>query len=190
MGYVLKINGVSHRVTFRGNEKIYDPPLPETDGRFQDMLDSQSPPGCMTDDVFLSGIGSLEDQIPDERQRNELIKAARKRGYNPKPTDFYNSALADGRGDPAAFLNHGQGLGHVKRVAEERGIEVESGGGSSISKAREPEVDPYEKPRHKLNPKIVKRIARERASKDPEGTAKMHPRDLIDDIVHKHGKQD
>lgn len=150
----------------------------------QQMLEHQSPPRIMTDDVFLSGVGTLDQQIKDPHHLNHIISNAKKNGYTPKPTDYYVASLAKFPGDPAAFLNHGEARGKARKVLEQRG---ESAEGAVNVKGREPESDPHE-PIHKLNPKIVDRIAKRKIRENPD-LAKLDKRDLAADIVAKHGKQ-
>lgn len=188
--YNLKINGKKHRVLDDGGTKVYDPPLPEpvSTAKFDEMCATRTPPGALTDDVFLSGIGTLDQQIKNKRQLDEIVKAARKRGYNPRPTDFYNPNLANGIGDPAAFLNHGKGLSHIKRVAEARGASCETETGRVLAVAREPESDPHV-PKVKLAPKIVERIRRRKIKENPD-LARKDQNEIRAEIVQQHGSAD
>lgn len=150
---------------------------------FQRMLDNQQPPRIMTDDVFLSGIGTLDQQIPNDAARDYICRTAKQHGYTPKHTDYYMPSMARFAGDPEAFFNHGQGRGRAQDIVEQRGASAE---GAISSKGREPEEDPHENPVHKLNPKIVKRIADQKIKENPD-LARMDKRDLASEIVAQHG---
>lgn len=149
---------------------------------FSDML--QSPPGVKTDDTFLAGVGNLDQQIKDPAQLEHIVRQARKHGYNPKHTDFYNEALASFAGDPKAFLNHGQAKGHLKKTLEERGYRQDRDG--DVSVVAGPLDDPYVNPEHRLHPKIVKRIKRQKIKDNPD-LAHVDQRELEADIVANHG---
>lgn len=102
--------------------------------RMAEMLALRQCPGIVTD---TNGYGHSRQTLAkrfenDPRGLAALRAAARRRGYDPKPTDAYNETLADGLGDPEAFITNGEGEGHVKRVAEKRGL------------YRQPEKDPFE----------------------------------------------
>lgn len=190
--YNLKINGVKHRVLKDDDgATVYDPPLTDTeqcdDDRLQDMLSSRTAPGGMTDDVFLAGFGTLDQQIKNPIHLAHIVKEARKQGYNPRPTDVYSPALARRIGDKAAFLNHGQGLGHAKKVAEERGHALEFDGPIASVKARELESEP--KPKQRLHPRIVERLRRRKIRQNPE-LARANQNELRHEIVEKHGAKE
>lgn len=129
MSYILKINGVDHKVSFVGGEKVYDPPLGrdfvrETNRRFRDMVESKRPPNSNTDKEFFSDRGTLADQFADDPESlNDVVSAARKKGYNPHYQDVYMEPLADEPGDPSAFITPSGGRSQVKRVCEEKGLE-------------------------------------------------------------------
>jgi hypothetical protein len=147
-------------------------------------------PGIVTDDILLSGAPTISEMYSqDPQQTDKICKEAMKRGYKPKGTDFYNSAIADSTGDPAAFLNHGQCGGHVKKVLESRGYKVTRGGCETESmfnvEAREPELDPHTTPVHKLNPKIARRIKKQKMKSDP-GLAFKDQREVNANIVAEH----
>jgi len=154
------------------------------DSRFAEMLALRKPPRILTDDVALSGmktISRMYDEQPDLTER--LCRIAEAKGYRPKPTDVYMPSIAACEGDVAAFVNHGQGRGHIKKVLESRG---QSGDGMVKVSKREPESDPYEKPIHQLNPKIVNRIRKQRLKQNPE-LGQMNTRDVQQQIIQDHG---
>jgi hypothetical protein len=152
---------------------------------FKQMLEEQKFPGISTDDTFLSGIPTLDKQFAHPKHHEAVVKAAKRQGYTPKPTDYYVPALAQRVGDPRAFLNHGHAKGAARKYAEELGVAAE---GAITTKAREPEKDPYENPKHRLAPRIVDRIARQKIKENPD-LARINKQDLRDEIISKHGKQ-
>ena len=153
--------------------------------RMAEMLALQQAPRCMTDDVFLGGVGTLEKQLPNAQHREIVMKNAMKHGYKPKVTDYYLASVARFPGDPEAFVNHGQGLWYAKKLLERRGNGAE---GAVTLQTREPEEDPYENPVHRLNPKIVKRKMKQIVEANP-ALALKDKRELTEAIVDKHGKK-
>lgn len=134
--------------------------------RMAEMLALQSPPRCMTDDVMMQGIGTLDQQFGgNDRHLNDVTKCAIHHGYKPKTSDYYMASLARFPGDPEAFVNHGQGRGHIKQLLEKRGW---AGDGLVKVDARGPEDDPFEQRKHKLNPKIVERIRKQKIRENPD----------------------
>jgi len=107
----------------------------------------QAPRTSGTDTTFFSGIGSLEQQFgSDPEGRSQLaayVNNARKHGYNPNPNDYYVGAIADFPGDPKAFVGAKDGLSHVRKVLEDKGMGTLDGSAIKV-KARGPESDPYE----------------------------------------------
>lgn len=148
-----------------------------------DMLSSQQAPRVMTDDVYLAGVGSLEQQIPEKDHLELVTKTAMAHGYKPKASDYYRPDLAEFPGDPKAFLNHGQGLGHLKKTLAERGMHMDRDGDVHC---QEPHRDPYEKPKLKLHPKLVRKIKKDRVKDNPD-LARADQRELVEDIVATHG---
>lgn len=144
----------------------------------------QAPRG-MTDDVFLAGRGTLDNQIRDKRALEKVVSEAKRRGYKPKPTDYYDPGVARFPGDPEAFFNHGSGRGKLKRVFERRGVESDGTVNAVSTKRREPLVDP-KKPVHKLHPRLVKRHLKEAIKANPDLKRKDQA-ELRHEIVQKHG---
>lgn len=187
--WIEKHHGAAYRVLQDDNgQRVYDPPLPpaivaQSERRGREMLISGRAPRAMTDDVLMTSMPT----IAQEMERDPIGTARRCRiseslGYTPKPTDIYMGSIADGEGDPLAYLNHGRGAGHVRAVSEMRGI---GGEGIVTVKAREPEHDPYENPVHRLNPKIVERKRRERIKENPE-LARGNQEELRSEILDTH----
>lgn len=148
-----------------------------------EMLESRQAPRGMTDDVYLSGVGTLDQQITEKDQLERITKNAIAHGYKPKPTDFYRGDIAQFEGDPRAFFNHGHGRGAIAKRLEEMGMHMD---GDGDVHCREPEEDPYTNPKQKLHPKIVKRIAKNRIKENPD-LARADQTELAESIVHDHG---
>lgn len=115
-----------------------------------EMLALQQAPRGMTDDVFFSGVGTLDQQFKGDEGKAQLgllVNEAKKRGHKPNYNDYYVSGLASFPGDPDAFVPRTGGRAHVKNVLEKKGWASE---GAVNVKGREPESDPH-KP--KVTPK-------------------------------------
>lgn len=154
------------------------------DPKFATLLALRKFPAIMTDDVAISGMTTISDMFEkDPASTARLCKIAEAKGYRPKSTDVYMGSIANAEGDPAAFVNHGQGRGHIKKVLQSRGM---AGDGLVKVDAREPESDPYESPHHKLNPKIVERIRKRKIKEKPE-LAHGNQAELRSSIVESHG---
>jgi len=147
-----------------------------------EMLALRQAPSVLTDDVMMGGIGNLDQQFKDPMQLDYITRKAMQHGYKPRHTDFYCGAIAAFPGDPKAFLNHGQGRGDMRKTLEERGW---AGEGLVNIKAREPESDPHEQ-KHKLNPKIVERIRKQKLKENPE-LKRKDQNEIRAEIVVDHG---
>lgn len=77
-------------------------------------------PNLNTDTTFLAGVGTLRDQFGNENELNRVVKAARKQGYEPKASDYYDSGLANRCGDPLAFVPSSDPKSHIRRVCEQQ----------------------------------------------------------------------
>ncbi len=150
--------------------------------RFAEMLALQQAPRGFTDDVFLAQRGTLDQQIKDPEALRRITSNARKKGYAPKPTDYYDPGVARYPGDPEAFFNHGQGRGKLKEVLESRGVESE---GAVTTKRREPLVEPKKRV-HRLHPRLVKRHMQRMVKENPD-LARKDKREMVHEIVTKHG---
>lgn len=109
-----------------------------------EMLAMQQAPRGMTDDVFFSGIGTLDNQFRGQEgnaQLNHLVAESQKRGHNPNYNDYYCSSIASYPGDPEAFVPRTGGRAHVKKVLENKGWGTIDG--AVTVKGREPESDPH-----------------------------------------------
>ena len=154
------------------------------DVRFAEMLALRQFPAIMTDDVAVAGMETISHMFEkDPAYTARLCRIAQAKGYKPKPSDVYMTSIANAEGDPAAFVNHGQGRGHIKKVLQSRGM---AGEGLVKVDARQPESDPYENPHHKLHPKIVERIRKRKLKENPE-LAHGNQAEIRADITAKHG---
>jgi hypothetical protein len=109
-----------------------------------DMLAHRTPCRGMTDDVFVSGQGTLDKQFGgDEKTLARLTKKATKAGWQRNNNDVYCGALAEFEGDPDAFIPH-DAVGHIKRVAQKKGINVTSDDKVLAQNYSEPLRDPLE----------------------------------------------
>lgn len=123
----VKYAGKVHIGKYKDGVMVFDPPLPEKyledcNERMKSVIESGTFPGLNTDTTFLANRGTLDSQFEDKDLLDVTVKAAMKRGYKPKPTDVYLSGLADGVGDPAAFVNGNDAKGHIAKICKERGI--------------------------------------------------------------------
>lgn len=100
----------------------------------KEILDSGEFPGLQTDDEFMAGRGTLQDQLGE--QTNDIVAAARRQGYEPSRNDVYLPALAERPGDPSAFVRHDSARGEIRRRCEKRGWACE---GSVKVKGRQDE---------------------------------------------------
>lgn len=153
--------------------------------KFAEMLALRTAPRGMTDDVFLAGRGTLNSQIRDKKSLGKVVHAARKAGYNPKPTDYYDPGVARFPGDPEAFFNHGSGRGKLKGVLERRGVESDGSVNAVSTKRREPLSDP-KKPVHRLHPRLVQRHLRRMIRQNPD-LARKDKAEIKHEIIQKHG---
>jgi hypothetical protein len=161
--------------------------------RMAEMLALRQPPRIMTDDVMMQGVETISHMYDrDPAMTDRLCQLAMKRGYKPKGSDWYNSAVASSEADPAAFINHGQGRGHIKQTMERRGYKASSGVGTDAVvgvETREPEVDPWDKSQQvKLSPKMVEKIRKQKIRANPD-LKRADQRELRESIVDKHGAQ-
>lgn len=183
---IYKING--RKVTKKQFDAHYEKRKVITGDLLEEMLADQAAPRVMTDDVALSGKGNLDQQIKDPEMLNTITGNAMKCGYRPKASDFYNAAIARFPGDPEAFLNHGQAVGHVKKTLEKRGYVCPGGmadDGSMVKvEVREPDHDPYHKPKLKLHPRIVRREKKHLLKENPD---LARQKDLDEAIIDRHG---
>lgn len=141
----------------------------------------------ITDSVFIQdqnrwGRSILDRHNGDARAVERLRKALAARGYKLKPDDHYISTVADGFGDPAAIVNHTQGLGDLQRTLKKRGKTVHG----EIEVQGEP--TPPKPKKHELHPRIVERIRERKIKENPE-LARADQRALRSEIIAKHGSK-
>jgi len=158
------------------------------DDRFASICALQRMARGMTDDVALSGsLDSMAAIAERDPATAKMIAANAKRmGYTVKPTDHYLPTLATTMGDPAAFINHGQGRSHVKKVLERRNMSVHDG--MVTHTAHEPESDPFV-PIHKLHPRIVERRRKQLIQANPD-LAHKNQNELRASIIDTHAAKD
>jgi hypothetical protein len=151
------------------------------------MLAARSPPGGMTDNVAVAGIGTLGEQFKGARGRMQLktiVEAAKKRGYTPNINDIYQSGIADGVGDPLAFVPSGAGYrGHIKKVCEMRGIApIEADMKVNRQQYRE------EPKRIPLAENLIKKLTPQVLAQDPSLKRKK-PQEIREAVIAKHGSR-
>ena len=152
----------------------------EDRARMQEILESHSFPMGMTDDVFLSGVGTLAQQFKgDDEALQRVVQNAQAQGYTPSPNDFYCPGLAESVGDPKAFLRHGQGRGHVQQVLEERGMMQTADGTVKVVQREAPK-------KTRLAADIADAAGQQMVANDPS-LAKLSKRELREAAIEKHG---
>lgn len=152
---------------------------------FAHMAANQKPPGGMTDNVFMSGqlrFGSLP-----EKERERIAKAARKNGYNPKPSDVYMPTLASKTGDRRAFFNVDSARGDIKKLAEQNRFDVDVPG-VKVDGHKDPEKSPHEFKRT-LHPRLIRRHMARKIQEDPGLAQKKNKRELVESIVDQHARK-
>jgi len=151
--------------------------------RFSEMVATQRPPRCMTDDVFFAGLPRLADQMTPG-QLKYYVAQARKHGHEPSADSVYHSGLARFPGDPQAFVTRSMGRGYIKKLCEERGWACH---GAVESKGRQTESDPLaDENCTPLADDIVNYRVREMVSKNPE-LKKRSRKELRREVLRKHG---
>lgn len=147
----------------------------------ESIFESRQAPGISTDSTLFSGAGTLSAQFKgDTESLNNVVRNAKRAGYNPTGNELYQPGLARFPGDPRAFISQAEGKAKVRKIVEQDGTGCE---GAVTVKAREPEHEPKQK--HKLAPQIVKRHMRSMLQ-NPEN-AKRDRREMVEQIVHEHG---
>jgi len=112
------------------------------------------------------------------------IKQARKHGYNPSATDYYDCTVANFPGDPKAWTGAKQTKGDVRREIAKYGGGMVKGDDITLA----PNTDVAPTPPKKLAEKIVTRIEQQMVKDDP-GLAFKDRRELRESIKDKHGSQ-
>ncbi len=184
MATKVKINGVVHTMTIsdRG-EAIYDPPLSKTEidrgqKNMREMLAERKFPGVKTESTFFNGRGTLDQQFKDDPWYLErIIEGARARGYEPNPNDVYLTQLADGDGDPAAFISQADGMSKIRKVCESKRLYCEDVGTERYDVTPAPPI--------RLAEELVQEKMTEYRS-DPEHSM-MSDQELREFVVDKHG---
>jgi hypothetical protein len=153
---------------------------------FADMLASRQPPGGMTDNVAVAGIGKLGDQFKGKRgeiQLNKIIASAKRHGYTPNPNDIYQPGLAQFAGDPKAFIPSGAGYrSHIKKICEANDLACE---GTVNVKRRQYRDAPKQIP---LAEKLIRELTPKVLAKDP-ALARKKPQEIREAVIAKHGSK-
>lgn len=159
---------------------------------FAGIIAMRKTPGLKTDSAMVAaqnqerGGATLADQFRgNENLLQYRIQQARKNGYEPKATDFYNSSMARFPGDPRAFTGASQSIGDIKRDMARTGDGLAVG--DRVIQAQETDVAP--EPPKKLAEHIVTRIQKQRIEADP-GLAHKDQRELRSQIKDEHGSKD
>ncbi len=154
---------------------------------FSAMIVMQQPPGCISDNTYCSGRGTLDDQLGSEQAAN-LTKIAERNGYRPNVRDVYEPGLARFQGDPQAFVPQSGGRAHIKKVLNDRGYDVRAGGvgvtNGITAIPRQPESPPMSKP---LAEDLIRDNANAILKREPD-KRKLSTRELRDLVVERHGK--
>lgn len=145
---------------------------------FAAMLVTQTPPGCMTDDVFFSGIGRLGDEM-GEKQAERITSITKGLGFSPSPNSIYMPGLADFQGDPKAYINKSDGRHAVKKRLEEKGMQWDGRGEVKCSPAEPPKDIP-------LAPDLVEEHVSRKIRNNPD-LAHQDRGELRQEVIDKHG---
>lgn len=160
--------------------------------RFAEMLALRAAPRAKTDETYLAQLNrerrgtTLADQFRgNEPMLEHRIAQAKRQGYTPKATDFYDSSLARFPGDKRAFLNNTNGISGLKRQMRESG----EGFIQSHDLTVPQNTDIAPRPPKKLAEDIVDRIETRMVQEDP-GLATKDRRELRSMIKDKHGSNE
>ncbi len=151
--------------------------------RLAEMLALRAAPKLLTESVFSAGVGTLDKQFAgDEQQLDHLTKQAMKHGYKPNINDVYTPALARFRGDPLAFVPAQEGLGHIRKVCEQRGLACE---GAVNVKGRQQDKAITVTP---LAEDLIREKTQQAIAADP-GLKFKSKRELREQIIDRHGSK-
>lgn len=95
-------------------------PLLEGFCKLCDMLLAGQPPGCVTDNTWMAGVGMGSQFQENPRLGNAYAEKARQEGVSTTGK-VYLSGIAAYAGDPQAWVS---GRDDIKRIAQERGWTV------------------------------------------------------------------
>jgi len=151
--------------------------------RFAEMIASQSPPRCMTDDVFFAGMQPWTADCTPQRKA-KILAAAKAQGFTPSPDAIYHPGLARFPGDKEAFFTRSQGRGYIKQLCERRGWAAE---GAVTVAARQPEDDMLA-PKHcvPLSENIVREKAMDMIQENP-GLKSLNRKQLREKVLERYG---
>lgn len=151
--------------------------------RFAEMVATQRPPRCMTDDVFFAGMRPWKATMTPH-QRRAVMRQAQRHGFVPPADAVYHSSLARYPGDPEAFVTKAMGRGYIQNLCERRGWACE---GAVNIKGRAPEKDMLA-PENcvPLADDIVRAKAREMIRENPD-VARLKPAEIKAKVIEKYG---
>lgn len=154
------------------------------DASVREMANARKAPGSQTDRELFAGVGTLADQFKgDEAGLKRVVAKAKRLGYNPGDCDFYNPTMVRpevGEGDPEAFIPATGGRGHIKKVAQQRGLPVRGQMNLAGSDIRPPKKKPV-----RLAEDIVREKACEMVRKNPDLRMKTK-NELRQMVMEKH----
>lgn len=147
--------------------------------RMAEMLALRRAPHMATDSDYFSSYGTLADQFEGrEDELNLIVSAAKRKGYTPNINDVYEPSLANSIGDPAAFISPSGGRGQIRKVANERRVNVHGAVETSFA----PEEPP---PAVRMCPKLVEKYVNERIKENPD-LAHKDRNELREQVIDKH----
>jgi putative FmdB family regulatory protein len=138
-------------------------------------------PGLQTGTSFFAGAGTLLDQCGgDDREAERIVRAARRKGYNPSPNDLYLPTLAQEPGDPRFFISREGGRDQLKRACDAAGVRCRGLIDYDPPKLNDKEP---QKPT-KLAERTIRRYMRAAVKQDPTLASKK--RELREQIIQRH----
>jgi hypothetical protein len=157
-----------------------------------EILTMQQAPGLRTEASEIAarnqsrGGNTLADQFSGAENLLEYrVAQAKRQGYTPNATDYYDSSVARFPGDKRAWLSGKQSAGDVRRDIASHGGGMMKGGDVTLS----PNTDVAPTPPKKLNERIVSRIEQKMVADDPS-LKEMDRMELRESIKDKHGSND
>lgn len=159
--------------------------------RLAEMLALRSAPRVNTDTSMVAQQNqarrgsTLADQFRfNENILEEKIRVAKKHGYSPRATDYYDATRARFPGDPRAFTGSSQTIGDIARDMERTGDGMASGDRVVVK----PRTDVAPTPPKKLSEKITDTVYKKMVKDDPSLLLKDR-REVRSMIKEKHGSR-
>lgn len=151
--------------------------------RFAEMVATQRPPQCMTDDVFFAGMRPWAAEMTPQ-QRAAVVRQSKARGFVPPPEAVYHSSLARFPNDPEAFVTKAMGRGYIKKLCERRGWACE---GAVNVKSRPPEKDLLAQENCiPMAEDLIRSKAKDMIREDP-GLRSLPPKRLREKVIAQYG---